>query len=165
MFDPRRVGPYETEAQAMAEPMPVEVRMLDSDHRIPAGQMGDRSAQIALRHLLEACATADVEVGVHDRRVLSWLTRWEDDVGQVIIGLIARAHAGGAAWALEQLLTGNEWVLYGPCPAGGCHAARGRPCVNRRTGAPVTAAHPNRPKMSAVDRDGQKFAGEAGRRG
>ena len=162
MFDPRRVGPYDTEAQAMAEPMPVEARMLHSDHRIPADQIGKRAAQLAMRHLLAACTTADVEVGAHDQRVLSWLTRWEDDTVQVIIGLIARAHAGGAAWALQQLAAGNQWVLYGPCPASGCHAPRGRPCVNRRTGAPVTAAHPNRPKTAAA---GQNLAGEAGRRG
>lgn len=41
--------------------------------------------------LSEACAASKLQLGEHDKRVLSWLATWEDSTTAVIAGLISRA--------------------------------------------------------------------------
>jgi hypothetical protein len=50
----------------------------------------------AQRHnlLLGACEAAGIRLGTYDRRIIGWLTHWEDATCAVIAGLITRAHAG-----------------------------------------------------------------------
>jgi hypothetical protein len=43
--------------------------------------------------LQRACETAGVELGVYDRRILDWLSGFEDSVCAVVAGLVARAAA------------------------------------------------------------------------
>jgi hypothetical protein len=52
------------------------------------------------RLLLErACKATGVELGAYDRRILDWLAGYEDSICAVVAGLVARAHAAGAASA------------------------------------------------------------------
>ena len=47
--------------------------------------------RLSLDHLTAACETAGVELGAYDRRVLTWLARWEPEMCAVVAGLILRA--------------------------------------------------------------------------
>jgi hypothetical protein len=84
-------GPYETEADALAEPLAHEVNDLHKPGRYRSDEIGHVVATTQLRHLESACAAAGVELGAFDRQTLAWLAGWEVSTVQVIIGLIARA--------------------------------------------------------------------------
>lgn len=90
-------GPYETEQQAWAEPMPRELRALHDDDLIRSGDPDHVARDAVLRHLLAACDESGVELGVFDHRILAWLADGEDSSAQVVIGLIRRAYAAGRA--------------------------------------------------------------------
>jgi len=87
------VGPYDTERQALDEPMAREVRAL---HASPNYRRGDQAA-VQLRHLRNACTAADITLGAQDERILRWLSDQDTAVVQVVIGWIARAYDSG--WA------------------------------------------------------------------
>jgi hypothetical protein len=91
MTEPNTVhGPYDTNAEAMADARPVydayratyERGLMD---RTNAGRLG------------EALAAAQVELGAYDERIVAWLAGWEPEVVQVVIGWIERAHRQGRA--------------------------------------------------------------------
>ena len=92
---PVPMGPYQTEVEALAAPMPREVRALHDAGRVRSGDPDRLVRNTVLRHLLAACQAAGVEVGDRDRVTLTWLAGWEDVTAQVVIGLITRAHQGG----------------------------------------------------------------------
>lgn len=91
-------GPYDTEGQAAAEPMPTEVRSL----RRPGADARAVDSAV-LRHVEQACADTGVELGAYDQRILRWLAGWEPEVAQVVIGLIRRAHQSG--------IDGRPWAI------------------------------------------------------
>lgn len=43
--------------------------------------------------LINACIQTGITVGAFDHRILVWLSGWEPETCQVVIGLITRAHA------------------------------------------------------------------------
>lgn len=81
------MGPYDTEAQTRAEPLPMA--RAAAGPGLPPGT----GRIVALDHLLGACREAGVEVGEYDRQILTWLAGWEPTTVQVVIGLITRAAA------------------------------------------------------------------------
>lgn len=81
------MGPYDTEQQAAAEPMPR--RWAGLRH---AGRPGCEIRDLKRQALLDACAAAGVQLGNYDRRVLDWLAGWEPTVVQAIAGIISRAN-------------------------------------------------------------------------
>jgi len=85
-------GPYNTEAEALAEPMPQAVRMLHASGRVRTGDPDHLVRDTVLRALTDACARAGVPLGDYDRSTLTWLAGWETSAAQVIIDLITRAH-------------------------------------------------------------------------
>ena len=80
------MGPYETRAEAAAEPMPREIA--DLHGAAPA-------RNVVWRHLATACEQAGIDLGEYDRATLRWLCGWEPETVQVVIGLMSRAHAAG----------------------------------------------------------------------
>ena len=86
------MGPYETEAEALAEPLYAEVHALHEPGRLDSAEVGLAVTSATLAHLEAACADAGVELGAHDRRILAWLAGYEASTVQVIIGLISRAN-------------------------------------------------------------------------
>lgn len=89
------MGPYDTEAATLAEPMPRELSRLHAEDRIRSGDPDRLARNTVLKALLNACENAGVEVGAYDLRTLAWLAGMEDSAAQVIIGLISRAYAAG----------------------------------------------------------------------
>jgi len=79
-------GPYETAAEARAEPLVRDTYLITR-----AG--GDMDAENQ-RRLLAACQDAGVQLGIYDRRILAWLAGWEPETVQVVVGLIDRAAQG-----------------------------------------------------------------------
>lgn len=79
-------GPYETERQARDD-------CRDIYHLMRHGAVGASTAELR-RRLLNACEDAGVDLGEYDRRILEWLTGWEPETVQVLVGIIRRA--GGA---------------------------------------------------------------------
>lgn len=90
-------GPYETERQALAEPMPSTVKDLHDRGLVPSGDPGRIVFAVMHNALLNAAVDAGVQLGALDRGTLAWLCRWEPSTVQVVIGLLARAHAAGKA--------------------------------------------------------------------
>lgn len=90
------MGPYDTEAQAQAEPMPQAVAALHDAGRVRSGDPDHLARTTVLDALLRACDRAGVELGAFDARVLAG-TAWrsEPTTVQVVIGLISRAYAAG----------------------------------------------------------------------
>jgi hypothetical protein len=84
----RPAGPFETEREARA------VALAAAGPPRPGWSILNE----AQRHnmLLDACEAAGLQLGDYDRRILAWLTHWEDSTVAVIAGLITRAAAGGA---------------------------------------------------------------------
>jgi len=87
------MGPYETEAEALAGPLYAEVHVLRETGRGSGELRGQVVRDAQLRHLMAACEAAGVELGAHDRRILGWLAGYETSTVQVIIGIITRANA------------------------------------------------------------------------
>ena len=79
-------GPFETERQARA-----------AAHEVVRPEAGwsilHESQNLIV--LERACEAAGIELGVYDRRIMEWLTGFEDSACAVVAGLIARAHAAG----------------------------------------------------------------------
>lgn len=90
-------GPYENEREALAAPMPREVRALHDAGMVRSGDPARLGAGTALHHLEAACIESGVVLGAYDRRVLAWLADGETSTTQVVIGLIRRAHAAAGA--------------------------------------------------------------------
>lgn len=85
------MGPYDTEQQAAAEPMPRKIAALHN-----AGNPGPRVTYMAkLEALHAACADAQVDLGRYDWQIVEWLAEWEPTTVQAIIGIISRANRGG----------------------------------------------------------------------
>jgi hypothetical protein len=75
-------GPFETERQAA-----------EAARGRTLGAIPDTAAQLAM--LEGACATAGVDLGAYDLRILAWLAGWEPQMCAVVAGLITRANAAG----------------------------------------------------------------------
>jgi hypothetical protein len=96
-LEPGQAGPYQVERDTYDTPLYVAWRDL------PLGGIQDlqansqRSRDLKLRYLLAQCETSRVELGAFDERILTWLAGCETSTVQVVIGLIARAHAAGYA--------------------------------------------------------------------
>jgi hypothetical protein len=83
-------GPYATESEALAEPMPQTIRALHAAGMVRSGDPDRLVRNTVLDHLLDACEAAGVDLGAYDHRVLNWLADHRS-VAQVVIGLIRRA--------------------------------------------------------------------------
>jgi hypothetical protein len=88
-------GPYETETEAFAAPMPRELRALHDAGQIRSGDPDHLARNTVLRHLEQACAGSGVDLGTFDRRTLVWLAGWDTSSAQVVIGLVRRAYEAG----------------------------------------------------------------------
>lgn len=84
------MGPYDTEAQAAAEPMPRKVAALHATGKATA----HTTYMEKLEALHEACTAAGVDIGGFDHRTLEWLAGWEPTTVQAIVGIISRAGQG-----------------------------------------------------------------------
>lgn len=104
------MGPYQTEADALAEPLSREVQgvrdQVSSVH--DSVRIGGDMVRL---HLAAACSDAGVELGAFDRQILGWLSGWETSTAQVVIGLISRAYAAGQAAAHTPAPSGIKPVL------------------------------------------------------
>jgi hypothetical protein len=104
------IGPYETERDTRQEPMPQQVRALRADHHHDRS-MWQVVRDTVERHLLDACASAGVDLGDYDRRIITWLAEGEIATAQVVIGLITRARAAGRPddelWTSDQA---RQWL-------------------------------------------------------
>jgi hypothetical protein len=78
-----------------------------------AAGFGDSPPSIKLGALLDACETAGVDLGLHDRQVLSWLSNWEPTTVQVFVDLIERAAAGPAVPSLDDAPVGTRAYVEG----------------------------------------------------
>lgn len=77
-------GPYGTETEAHA----AVIRMAGpGDPPVPSVLSQRQKWQL----LSEACDALKLDLGGHDKRVLSWVATWEDSTVAVIAGLISRA--------------------------------------------------------------------------
>jgi len=85
-------GPYQTNAEAMVDARPV----YDAYRATYERGLMDRTNAVRLG---EALASARVELGAYDERIVTWLARWEPEVVQVVIGWIERATQGEAGQA------------------------------------------------------------------
>jgi hypothetical protein len=88
-------GPYQSERDAAAEPMPRAVRALHDDSRVRSGDPDRLVATCVMGHMADTLAAAGVELGAFDRRIVAWLCGYEPATVQVVLGLVARAHAAG----------------------------------------------------------------------
>ena len=77
-------GPFETEREARS-----------SAHEVVRPEEGwsilHKSQNLVV--LRQACEAAGIELGAYDRRILDWLSGFEDSICGVIAGLVARAVA------------------------------------------------------------------------
>lgn len=91
-------GPYRTEADAAAEPMPRAVAALHAAGLVESGDPQKLVFTAKLAALVDACEQANVRLGGYDMRVLGWLAGWEAATVQVFVGIILRAaRTSGAA--------------------------------------------------------------------
>jgi hypothetical protein len=88
-------GPYQTERETYGEPMCREVTRLHEEGLVRSGDPDRLVQKTVLAHLVETCVSAGVELGTYDLRILAWLARGETSTAQVVLDLIARAHAAG----------------------------------------------------------------------
>lgn len=88
-------GPYNTEAQTWAEPMPQAVRALHDAGKVRPGDPDGLVRGRKVYALFLALEDAGVETGQYDNQVLGWLVDWEPSTVQVVIGLISRAYEAG----------------------------------------------------------------------
>jgi hypothetical protein len=102
------VGPYETEEQALAEPMPREVAALHDAGLVRTGDPDRLVRNAVWRHLAGSCEAAGVVLGTFDRRTLDWLCGWEPSTAQVLIGVVTRAHVAGVAVGEERARPGSK---------------------------------------------------------
>ena len=80
-------GPFETEREARAAAH-------DVVRPEPGWSILHKSQNLAFLEL--ACEAPGVELGVYDRRILDWLSGFEDSICGVVAGLVARAVAAAA---------------------------------------------------------------------
>jgi hypothetical protein len=83
---PDPIGPFETETEVADVPAvrAIYAAMRASTRR---GVMATRGHQL----LLEACASAGVELGAYDHQILQWLAGFMPESSAVIAGIISRA--------------------------------------------------------------------------
>jgi hypothetical protein len=96
-------GPYDTEREALAAPLPCAVAGLHDAGQVRPGDPDRlvRNAQLDALHA--ACTAAGVTLGAFDERILTWLASWEPATTQVIVGIIHRAAcAEEACFAAEE---------------------------------------------------------------
>jgi hypothetical protein len=101
-------GPYASEQETHTDLIPDAVARLHRAGRVRPGDPDHEVRDTVLWHLTRACTSAGVELGVYDRRILTWLAGCEPSTVQVIADVIARAHAAGRA--------GNEGQQPAPTP-------------------------------------------------
>lgn len=70
-------GPYRTREQACAD----------------SGRPTEANRANRLEHLTAALTATGVRLGDFDRAIAAWLSGWEPDTVQVVIGWVERAHA------------------------------------------------------------------------
>ncbi len=87
-MDPTTYGPYETERETFDSPLLQQVRDLVAVHGIDQND-------INRNHLVQAYTAAGVPLGDYDRQIVGWLTNYEPQTVQVLIGIISRAYASG----------------------------------------------------------------------
>jgi len=85
------LGPFDSEDQARTHPAVRAVYEAMRDG--PRGVMQVSGEAM----MLDACDRAGVTPGKYDARIIRWLAGFEPQTCAVIAGLIARAHADGAA--------------------------------------------------------------------
>ena len=81
-------GPYETSAEALAEPLVRDTYAVMRHGNRGLGTHENR------RRLLAACEDAGVELGEYDRRILHVLAAFEPEAVQSFIGILSRAGGG-----------------------------------------------------------------------
>lgn len=77
-------GPYHTDRQAADDAREVY-------RERPGGFTGAN-----YERLIDTCVQTGITIGAFDHRILVWLSGWEPETCQVVIGLIRRAHAANA---------------------------------------------------------------------
>jgi hypothetical protein len=82
---PRTFGPYATEREAIAD-------AFDPRNAQLVKTWGHQATANGIK-LRDVCEEAGVELGAYDERIVDWLSRWEPQAVQVIVGLISRAGA------------------------------------------------------------------------
>lgn len=98
-LDPRfGHGPYNTGVEALA----------DARHVYEAGEAGRKAGDVSIAGkileglLVGTLREAGVETEMFDRRILGWLSRWDPEIVQVVIGCIERAHIAGRRAVSEE---------------------------------------------------------------
>lgn len=89
-------GPYATEREALAAPMPRAVARLHDERRVRPGDPDHLVRSAQLDALRAACVAAGVTLGAFDESVLTWFASWEPSSTQVVVGIIHRAVSAGA---------------------------------------------------------------------
>lgn len=90
------LGPYADDTQALHDAR-LEWRDENAIYRsytVNRARPGATARQQALAALVAECEAAGVELGIYDRRILGWLSEWEPETVQVVLGLIRRASIG-----------------------------------------------------------------------
>jgi hypothetical protein len=91
-------GPFETERQARAAALAV----------VPPEPGWSILRHAQCRQLLDlACEAAGVEAGEYDKRILEWVSGFEDSACAVFAGLITRAYEAGKAARSAGAATGE----------------------------------------------------------
>lgn len=88
-------GPYDSEAHALAEPLPRAVAELHASGRVRSGDPDHLVCSLQAEALLRACHDAGVQVGVFDGRIIDWLAGWEPATVQVVISWLGQAFEAG----------------------------------------------------------------------
>lgn len=90
-------GPYDTSAQALADAAPLTDAIHAADPGYGPMTESIRAArwQARVDYLTAALNGAGVELGDYDRRIAVWLSDWETETLQVLVGWVERAHAAG----------------------------------------------------------------------
>lgn len=87
-------GPYTTREQAVADAQPLRTAIDAAD---PGGPMSDeiraRRRAAIVTHIDNQLHAASVEIGAHDADIIDWLSTWELETIQVILGWAGQARA------------------------------------------------------------------------
>lgn len=83
---PESIGPFATEREANHA-----AHELGGPPREDWSILSTAQREAMLR---SACESAGVDLGVYDKRIIGWLSQWEDSVVAVVAGLILRAAEG-----------------------------------------------------------------------
>lgn len=111
------MGPYNSEREARAEPMPQAVKALHNAGKVRSGDPDRLVRNTVLDALLLACHEAGINLGDYDTKVLVGIARGETSTAQVLIGLISRAfEAGKTAEKALLAVADNEAYVEPPEP-------------------------------------------------